>query len=415
MSVSNRSVTKILLLAGMAAVYTPARAAAQSTFQVVKTPNEYSNNGLQAVSASSPSDIWAVGSSIMHFNGTKWTTFPVAGNTKEICMSGVCTSTSSVLAGVADISPTDAWAVGSQTTLTTTTDPLSFNQSTVPVIQRWDGTQWSIFPGPSFAAGDAPTLFGMTAISANDIWVVGNLLSDGGSLLSFLFEHWDGTSWTATAIPVGNPNGAFLLAVSADAANDVWAVGFTGPENDDSRTLVMHFNGTSWKIVPSPSVGKGASQLNSVAALAPNDVWAVGFSTPVAPPMQAPTLTLTEHWDGTSWTVVTSPNVGPNSVFQSNILDGITAVSPTDIWAFGSSFLANGSGNQKTLLMNWDGSAWSIVPSPNPTTGVFLDDILFAGVAPSPGNLWIVGSELEDTMGLEFGTLAIHSTNPGPN
>jgi hypothetical protein len=102
-------------------------------------------------------------------------------------------------------------------------------------------------------------------------------------------------------------------------------------------------------------------------------------------------------------------------VFQSNILEGITAVSPTDIWAFGSSVLANGSGNQETLLMNWDGSAWSIAPSPNPTAGGFLDDILFAGVAPSPGNLWIVGSELENTQGLEFGTLAIHSTTAGPN
>ena len=45
-------------------------------------------------------------------------------------------------------------------------------------------------------------------------------------------------------------------------------------------------------------------------ALAPNDAWAVGFSTPVAPPKQAATLTLIEHFDGTSWAVVPSPNVG---------------------------------------------------------------------------------------------------------
>jgi hypothetical protein len=159
-------------------------------------------------------------------------------------------------------------------------------------------------------------------------------------------------------------------------------------------------------------VGSGASQLNGVVALAPNNVWAVGFSTPVAPPKSAATLTLIEHWDGASWTVVTSPNVGPNSVYQSNRLEGIAAVSPTDIWAFGSYFAANGSGHQMTLLLHWDGSAWSVAPSPNPTKDGFLSDILFAGVAPSPGNVWIVGAEDEAP---HDGTLAIHSTTAANN
>jgi hypothetical protein len=391
----------------MEAVYTPIRAAGQSSFQVIPTPDEYVNSGLQAISASSPSDIWAVGSSIIHFDGAKWTAFPVAGNTNQVCVSGVCTSGSSVLSGVADISPTDAWAIGEQTTETVTENPLSFNTSSQLVIDRWDGTQWSVVPGPAFAAGDAPSLTTMAAVSANDIWAIGNLLTDDGNFLNFLFEHWDGTSWTATSLLTSD---AFLLAASADAANDVWAVGFEGPENDNSQTLVMHFDGKSWNKVPSPSVGMGASQLNGVVALAPNDVWAVGFSTPVAPPKQAATLTLIEHWDGTSWTVVPSPNVGPASVFQSNALLGIAAASPTDIWAFGSSSLANGSGNQRTLLMNWNGTAWSMTASPNPNKGSFLDDILFAGVAPSPGDVWIVGSEDDAVTGGGFATLAIHGT-----
>jgi hypothetical protein len=378
----------------MAAAHLPVKAAGQSIFHVVPTPNENFNNGLQAVSAFSPRDIWAVGQSTIHFDGAKWTAFPAP------TING---DNASFLGGVADISPTDAWVVGT----------VGIGQGhTGQVIERWNGTQWNVFPGPSFPAGDQPGLRALTAISANDIWAVGSMLSDGGQILNFLFEHWDGTAWTAKALPASD---AFLFAVSADAMNDVWAVGFTGPENDSSRTLVMHYDGTSWKTVPSPSVGKGASQLNGVVALAPNDVWAVGFSTPVAPPKQAATLTLIEHWDGASWSVVTSPNMGPKSVFQSNSLQGITAVSPTDIWAFGSSSFANGSGQQRTLLMNWNGNAWSVAPSPNPTTGSFLSDILLAGVAPSPGNVWIVGSEDEPP---NDGTLAIHSTtaaSAGPN
>jgi len=120
------------------------------------------------------------------------------------------------------------------------------------VIERWDGTQWNVFPGPPFAAGDQSGLKAMSAISANDIWAVGSLVSAGGEILNFLFEHWDGTSWTATSIPT---NDAFLFGVSADAPNDAWAVGFTGPENDSSRTLAIHYGGTSWKRVHSPSVG----------------------------------------------------------------------------------------------------------------------------------------------------------------
>jgi hypothetical protein len=44
--------------------------------------------------------------------------------------------------------------------------------------------------------------------------------------------------------------------------------------------------------------------------------------------------------------------------------------------------------------------------------GSFVSDVLFAGVSPSPGNVWIVGSEDEAPY---TGTLAIHSTSAGPN
>ena len=383
MRVTNRGLT-CLLLAGMAAVYLPVSAAGQSIFQVVPTPNENFNNDLIAVSASSPSDIWAVGQAAIHFDGATWTAFPVP------MIKGDNTSS---LGGVSDISATEAWAVGSVNVGLANPGQ---------VIERWDGTQWSVYPGPTFASGDQPNLSCMTTISPNDIWAAGWLLSGGGNILSTLFEHWNGTAWKATT---GKSGDGFLFGASADAANDVWAVGYTTKLT--SGTFVMHFDGTSWNTVPSSNVGQGANKLNGVAALAPNDVWAVGSSTAVAPPNSAPTLTLIEHWDGASWTVVPSPNVGPNSVYQSNRLLGITAVSPTDLWAFGSYFQANGSGHQGTLLLHWDGSAWSLAPSPNPTKGGFLSDLLWAGVVPSPGNVWIVGAEDESP---HEGTLAIHTT-----
>ncbi|HEY6769445.1 MAG TPA: hypothetical protein VI386_32285, partial [Candidatus Sulfotelmatobacter sp.] len=248
--------------------------------------------------------------------------------------------------------------------------------------------KWTAAQGPTFGANQQPSIKAMAATSATDIWAIGDLLDNSIGQLYFLFEHYDGTKWTATTSISGD---AFLLGASADAPSDVWSVGFSGPENDSSKTLAMHFNGSSWKAATTPSVGNGANQLNGVLALAPNNVWAVGFSTPVPPPTQAATLTLIEHFDGTSWKVVPSPNIGPKTIYQSNRLFGLTANSPTDIWAFGSYFAADGSGHQMTLLLHWDGTAWKIAPSPNPTNGVFLSDLLFAGVVPSPGNVWLFG------------------------
>jgi hypothetical protein len=375
----------ILLLIGAAAF-----AHAQSMFEVVPSPNGHygtRNNGLMAAAASSPSDIWAVGQTTIHFDGTQWTAFPAPR------INGDNTS---YLDGVVDFSPTDAWAAG---IVGIGTDAPG------QVIEHWNGTAWSIVPGPTFSSGDQPAIYGMTAVSSNDIWAVGSILVDNEALES-LFEHWDGTAWTAyTGYFYG-----FFRAVSADAPNDVWAVGYSG-----NVTFSEHFDGTSWTFVRTPDVGSGANSLGGVVALAPDNVWAVGFSTASQepPPGQydVPTETLIEHYDGTNWSVVPSPNVGPNSQYQSNRLLGVTAVSPTDIWAFGSYFAASGSENQMTLLMQWDGTSWSLAASPDPKPGNLLDDILYSGVVTAPGSVWIVGSLAPgETDKPVTATLVLHTT-----
>src|SRR5580693_7027956 len=239
-----------------------------SIFKVVHTPNEnQSNNDLFAASASSPNDIWAVGQSTIHFDGTKWTAFPaplIKGNNTAF------------LKGVVDISPTSAWAVG----FTSGNNPLA------QIIERWDGTEWRLFPNPKFPPNSEATLFAMASTSANDIWAVGDFVENDTNLDFNLFEHWHGTAWTATTVQVADNSFESLSGASTDTTNDAWAV---------------------------------------------------GFSTPGIPEEVA-TLTLILHWDGTSWKVVPSPNVGPNSPFQSNSLLGLTANSANDIWAFGDYF-----------------------------------------------------------------------------
>ena len=327
----------------------------------------------------------------MHFNGTKWTAFPAPLITGDLTAD---------LQGVVDISPTLAWAVGN----------ITLGANPGQIIERWNGTKWSLFPNPKLLPNSQADLFAITSTSANDIWAVGNLVQQviGGALSFNLFEHWDGKAWTPTFINDTTFEG--LTGVSADSPSDAWAVGWVSPLGDGSNgTLAIHWNGTNWvHAATPPNLGEGPNQLNAVVTLAPDNAWAVGFSTPGLAGQSA-TLTLILHWDGTSWTVVPSPNVGPSSSSQSNRLLGLTANSANDIWAFGSYFAADGSGHQMTLLLHYDGTSWTLASSPNPTKGTFLDDLLFAGVVPSPGNVWILGNEDEGSEG-GMGTLAIHST-----
>ena len=160
------------LLAALCAV----GASAQSIFTVVQTPNGHhgvSNNGLQAVAASSPSDIWAVGQTAIHYDGAHWTAFTTP------MINGDNTS---YLDGVVDISPTEAWAAGIVGVGTGTP-----NQ----IIERWDGTAWSVYPGPAFTSSEQPAIYGMTGLSSTNIWAVGSLLYENAYLYE-LFEHWDG-------------------------------------------------------------------------------------------------------------------------------------------------------------------------------------------------------------------------------
>jgi hypothetical protein len=119
--------------------------------------------------------------------------------------------------------------------------------------------------------------------------------------------------------------------MTSSSANNVWAIGQAGePRHGAGLVPARHGRRHLWNRTMSFCSARPPTPRMMPAA--------VGFSTPVAPPKQTATLTLIEHFDGTSWAVVPSPNVGPNSANQSNGLLGLTANSANNIWAFGSYF-----------------------------------------------------------------------------
>ena len=91
-------------------------------------------------------------------------------------------------------------------------------------------------------------------------------------------------------------------------------------------------------------------------------MWAVGFYRGID---QKTSKTLTLHWDGTQWSVVTSPNKGTNN----NQLLGVTSASGKDVWAVGFSLNSKGT-VVHTLTEHWDGTQWGIVPSGNASSSI---------------------------------------------
>jgi hypothetical protein len=156
-----------------------------------------------------------------------------------------------------------------------------------------------------------------------ELWSVGNYVFNYWLTLT---EHWDGTAWEIVASPnVANAN-HYVYGVTAVAPNDVWAVGRYEPQGGGSRTLVLHWDGTSWSIVPSPNPAT-YNGLYAIAAASDSDIWAVGYYF-----TESAQRTLIEHWDGTSWNIVPSPNIGTSW----NLLTAVTAVPNSQaVWAAG--------------------------------------------------------------------------------
>src|SRR5216110_2757103 len=137
-------------------------------------------------------------------------------------------------------------------------------------------------------------------------------------------------------------------------------------------------SGAAWQIIASPNGSGQVNELHSVSALAENDVWAVGVSYNTERTLG---LTLIEHWNGSRWSVVPSPN--PSSTL--NILYGVAAVATNDVWAVGYAATASSG----AVIMHWNGSVWSVVP--NPPSGIFMSNLMALAVI-SPNDIWAVGS-----------------------
>ncbi len=330
-------------------------------------------NTLTSVSADSATDAWAVGSYvnnrtgvrdtlILHWTGTAWSrvTSPNPGTRFNL------------LNGVSAGGPKNAWAVG-----------FYRNQAAgaLPLILHWNGTAWSQVTAP--ASGMPQTeLNGVSTVSGRDAWAAGFAGKPAAGQFATLILHWNGTAWSSVASPDPGKTDSFLQGVSATANGSAWAVGSYSRGNT-LRTLVLKWNGTAWAQVKSASPAPSGryNLLDGVSAIGQGHAWAVGNNPNL---ITGPGQTLVLQWNGTFWPRVPSPDVGAGA----NVLTGVSTVSGTDAWAVGDSQPDLSSGPLRTLILHWDGTAWSPVSSPDASPA---SNVLNGVSADSATDAWAVG------------------------
>ena len=217
---------------------------------------------------------------------------------------------------------------------------LALSFGALPLVPAGASGGWTIAPSASPASGAGINLRATACASAGSCFAI------GGSHGTPYAEHWNGTRWSPVAVPLpadrqiyGYPD---LLDIACPSATTCFTLGYA-----IGGAFMVRWNGAAWSIVPGTGL---VGQPGALACPSDTSCFAVGFGGGSAS---------IQHWDGTKWAVSPSPVVDP---VQAN-LAGITCVSETSCYAVGSVYAGDG----RTLVEHWDGTAWNLVASPNPS------------------------------------------------
>jgi hypothetical protein len=379
-----------------------------SIFHIQSSPSpNVQGNMLNAVTAISATDAWAIGyqndnnlnearTLTMHWDGAAWKVVPSPNPGSPKQCDGA--NTGNVLNAISAVASNDAWAVG-----------FAFNcisYELQPVALHWDGLTWKAVRTPKLRQNSNSAFNAVVALATDDVYAVGYTPAANQANLT-LIEHWDGTAWSVMKSPNVNNQGNILFGISASSPTDLWAVGARVAEGVPIETLTEHFDGTQWSLVPSPNVlttgDLNQNILMSVQSVAPNDVTAVGF---VLDGDNQREITMIEHWNGTKWSIVPSPNQSatPGSL---NTLRSLTIVSPTDMYAAGFFADSASAGQQETLVLHFDGVRWSIIPSPGRGLAQQLNGIF---ALSGTSDVWTVGGWAQNGTDPETGFLILPKT-----
>jgi len=290
------------------------------------------------------------------------------------------------LSDVTATSSNDVWVVGDD----------GWSGSGQPLTAHWDGAGWAIVPTPEIADFDYK-LRAVDAVAPQDVWAVGNgiVVPPGAGWTTArptrMVTHFDGAAWSIVPAPAPAVGTTYTLEdVDMVSATDGWAVGvFWGTATDMPdrwQPVALRWQGGQWVRVSLPHVPGGNAAFEAVHARAANDVWAVGHQGE---------RSLVMHFDGTSWRRISVAHAGGSGV--GNTLRAVTAVSATDVWAGGRACeWVDGSASCGPVVLHLSGGVWRVVP-----TDGGLGTQIWGVAARSADDVWLVGYDEQTVPGQE--------------
>ena len=331
-----------------------------------------SDNSAGAIAGSSPSDIWAVGDFLPDTatsNQDATLSFAEHFNGKKwtvVPTPNTGVNFNSFYGAAANQG--QAWAVG---------EYLNSDYQDRALIETWNGSQWSIANNPQ-PGSQRDMLFGASAVSPSDVWVVGDQEGANGKFET-LAEHWDGSSWRAIPTPDPGSAGNHLYAVDAVSADNVWAAGMTLNGDSPDQGLVEHWDGQQWSVVPLPAQASAdLVMLDGIAATA-GQVWVAGE----ADSPEGGGQPLVERYQDGTWTTAQLPTV-PDDANWTNLL-GIE-VAGDSVWAVGT-YVDPATDNNNSLVLQGTDGTWTINHAPDPGSG----SNILGGITNVDGQLWAAG------------------------
>jgi hypothetical protein len=221
--------------------------------------------------------------------------------------------------------------------------------------ERWNGHAWSEVSAPDLLKPGVGGLETISCVKPTFCLAVGSTTQTQAHALA---ATWNGSSWTTAspAVPAGSSR-SVLAGVSCTSVTHCVANGYFLPSPAGSpEALIDSWNGTSW-LIASPLHPKvnfpDHMTVSCATASACMASWG-GFSQG-----------LTEWWNGSRW--ADKALAGPSARQNARSILGVSCPSRTSCTAVGSAvFPGPGPG---PLVENWNGTRWSVTPSPNPLIG----------------------------------------------
>lgn len=280
------------------------------------------------------------------------------GTWTSIAIPDPPSSSHTVVEDVSVLAPDLAWAVGRKYV------PAGSGAETQTVAWRWDGAAWTIVPSPSpspYPGGGWADFQAVEVLSASEAWAAGGQriqAPDGYLGTHLMVQRWNGSQWSLVPSPITiGGSGNFVDDIEVVAPDEVWFVGdwlsFPPTSATQKRALAMRWNGSSFEVHDTPFFDTADGHgLTAVSAVAADDVWAVGGGHDG----DYVGYSYIVHWDGAAW----QHRPGPAPGWFQRLWD-VEAVSAEEVWAVGDYQDASG---YHGLALRWDGSSWTQLPDP---------------------------------------------------